>query len=99
MSYPEREQARGVIFNYTAKVRQRHCGLRIKGQLFSNFFHFFFFAVILVIWSFGQNRFRVCKKCHYNNIYIYYYSELEVELKNHFDHFDLDHFDHMSRLL
>jgi hypothetical protein len=33
-------------------------------------------AVILVIWSFGQNRFSIVKIRHYNiNIYIYYYSE------------------------
>ena len=50
-------------------------------------------AVILVIWSFGQNRFCIVKIRHYNKIFIFYYSEQMTESKNENDHFDLDHFD------
>ena len=52
-------------------------------------------VVILVIWSFGQNRFLLVKiSTIIINIYIYYYSEQMTESENENDHFDLDHFDH-----
>ena len=52
------------------------------------------YAVILVIWSFGQNRFPLVKIPTINiDIYLYY-SEQMTESENENDHFDLDHFDH-----
>ena len=54
-----------------------------------------FVAVILVIWSFGQNRFQSVKIRHYIiNILIFIYSEQMTESENENDHFDLDQNDH-----
>jgi len=81
---------------HVAKVLHRRCGSRI---LRWKFFHFSVssfkiqvssFAVILVIWSFGQNRFRDVKIRHYNKYFIFIYSEQMTESENENDHFDLD---------
>ena len=66
-------------------------------ECLDNFFNFFFVDKggghfgHLVIWS---KSFSACQNPHYNNKYIYYYSEQMTESKNENDHFDLDHFDH-----
>jgi hypothetical protein len=60
--------------NSAAKLQHRHCGFRMFGHFFSKYFYFFVGtknAVILVIWSFGQNRFCVVKIRHYKYKYIF----------------------------
>ena len=68
--------ARLLVSNCAANLRHSHCGLRI----FADFFQKNHRAVILVIWSFGQNRFRICKKSAII-IYIYYYRHFLAKLK------------------
>ena len=90
-----------------AKVRRDHCGSRILPQDFFKILFQVSrthldpepwktettLAVILVIWSFGQNHFRDVKIRHYNKYFIFIYSEQMTESENENDHFDLDHFD------
>ena len=47
-------------------------------------------AVILVIWSFGHNRFQSVKIRHYIKYFIFIYSEQMTQSQNENDHFDLD---------
>jgi hypothetical protein len=65
----------------------------IQGKTFSSEA----FAVILVIWSFGQNRFSSVKIRHYiiNILYLYIVSQM-TESENDFDQNDLDHFDRVN---
>ena len=56
----------------------------VRGCLRGHFGH-------LVIWS---KSFSACQNPHYNNKYIYYYSEQMTESENENDLLDLDHRDH-----
>jgi hypothetical protein len=56
-------------------------------------------AVILVIWSFGQNRKHIVKLAtvYINyNLYILFKNDRMFEID--FDQNDLDHFDHFDRI-
>ena len=54
-------------------------------------------AVILVIWSFGQNDFELSKSSTIYKYLIFIYSEQMTHSENENDHFDLDHFDHVGK--
>ena len=83
---------RAVIINHSAKIQHQYCGFRMLGRFFSVFFQGTKHVVILVIWSFGQNRFLVVKIRTINiNIYIYLIVSKNRVSEIDFDHFDLDH--------
>ena len=52
-------------------------------------------AVILVIWSFGQNDSELSKSSTIYKYLIFIYSEQMTHSENENDHFDLDHLDHI----
>ena len=54
-------------------------------------------AVILVIWSLGQNDFELSKSSTIYKYLIFIYSEQMTHSENENDHFDLDHFDHVGK--
>ena len=86
----------GVKYRFGWVMQRYNTGIAVL-ECLDNFFNFFSWTrvvVILVIWSFGQNRFRDVKIPTIIINIIYYYSEQMTESENENDHFDLDHFDH-----
>ena len=56
-------------------------------------------AVILVIWSLGQNDSELSKSSTIYKYLIFIYSEQMTHSENENDHFDLDHLDHILVML
>ena len=78
LNYPERRRGSRWIFKSTANIPPHHCGSRMIRQ--KNILYFFECprrsAVTMVIWSFGQNRFRSVKSSTIINIlYLYIVSK------------------------